>query len=67
MTRRTGTIKKWIPEKGYGFIDDGSGKDLFAHINSFVSREPMPKEGMSVQFIIGQQRGKTAALEVEVV
>ena len=30
-----GTIKK-LTDKGFGFIDDGSGKDMFFHMSSLV-------------------------------
>jgi CspA family cold shock protein len=49
-----GTIKR-ITDKGFGFIDTGSGKDLFFHRSSVsgVSFEDL-REGQRVQFDEGQ-------------
>ena len=49
-----GTIKK-ITDKGFGFIDNGSSKDLFFHSSSVegVSFEEL-QEGQRVSFTEGQ-------------
>jgi CspA family cold shock protein len=49
-----GTIKK-ITDKGFGFIENGTGKDLFFHSSSVdgVSFEQL-HEGQRVTFTIGQ-------------
>ncbi len=49
-----GTIKK-ITEKGFGFIDDGSGKDMFFHMSSLEGvRFEELQEGQRVSFTEGQ-------------
>jgi CspA family cold shock protein len=47
----TGTIKTLRPEKGFGFISDGSGKEFFFH-QSAIYGEGMDnlREGDSVEF-----------------
>ena len=49
-----GTIKR-LTDKGFGFISDGSSKDLFFHCSSVegVSFEEL-REGQRVCFEIGQ-------------
>jgi CspA family cold shock protein len=49
-----GTIKR-LTDRGFGFIDMGSGKDLFFHSNSLegVSFDEL-REGQSVSFTEGQ-------------
>ena len=49
-----GTIKK-ITDKGFGFIDTGSGKDLFFHMSNLegVQFDDL-YEGQSVTFNEGQ-------------
>ncbi|MEW4529493.1 MAG: cold-shock protein [Maioricimonas sp. JB045] len=49
-----GTIKRVTP-KGFGFIDDGSGKDMFFHSSSLlgVTYDEL-QEGQQVSFSISQ-------------
>ncbi len=49
-----GTIKR-LTDKGFGFIDSGTGKDMFFHSSSLegVSYEEL-KEGQRVTYTEGQ-------------
>ena len=49
-----GTIKK-ITDKGFGFIEDGSGQDMFFHSSSVegVQFEEL-REGQQVSFDVGR-------------
>jgi CspA family cold shock protein len=49
-----GTIKK-VTDKGFGFIDTGSGQDLFFHMSNVegVSFDDL-REGQRVSFTEGQ-------------
>lgn len=49
-----GTIKK-VMDKGFGFIDTGSGQDLFFHMSNVegVSFDAL-REGQQVSFTEGQ-------------
>jgi len=50
----TGRVKKWVAEKGYGFIiPDSGGKDLFVHISDVEGNQPL-REEERIQFEIGQ-------------
>jgi CspA family cold shock protein len=48
-----GTIKR-LTDKGFGFIDDGSGKDMFFHMSNLVdvTYEEL-QEGQRVSFTEG--------------
>lgn len=64
----TGTVKKWIAEKGFGFIApaDGSG-DCFVHASS-IEQEGVRElaEGEAVSFTLEKKdNGKLAAIEVK--
>ena len=49
----TGTVKWFNDAKGYGFIEQESGPDVFAHFNSIVgSGFRSLAEGQKVEFII---------------
>jgi cold shock protein len=58
----TGTVKWFNESKGFGFIEQPSGPDVFAHYSSIVS--PGFKtltEGQTVQFTVTQgQKGPQA-------
>lgn len=62
-----GKVKFFNTTKGYGFIqpDDGS-KDVFVHITA-VERSGMSslQEGQKVSFDITNERGKTAATNLQ--
>ncbi len=47
----TGKVKWFNPTKGFGFIEQESGKDLFVHKNEV---DGYIDEGDSVEFEIGQ-------------
>jgi CspA family cold shock protein len=47
----TGTIKKLVTDKGFGFITTTDGKDIFFHKNSLVGADfDSLTEGQQVQF-----------------
>ena len=49
-----GTIKK-ITDKGFGFIDDGSGKDMFFHMSNLEGLQfDDLQEGQRVEYTEGQ-------------
>lgn len=56
----TGTIARYMSDKGFGFIKTADSEDeVFFHHSAF---EGEPREGMSVQFDIEQSdRGPRAA------
>ena len=39
-----GVIKKWLTEKGFGFIEQEEGEDLFCHITTIKSEFPLGLE-----------------------
>lgn len=58
----TGTVKWFNESKGYGFIEQQSGPDLFAHFKSIVgSGFKTLVEGQKVEFTVSQgQKGPQA-------
>ena len=65
----TGTIKKFIPEKGYGFIARPGQPDVFFHINSVDQKDRLNiEEGKSVEFTPDKDgQGRDRAKEVRLV
>lgn len=56
----TGTITKFVDDKGFGFIKaEGQDADIFFHHSAF---EGEPREGMNVEFDVeDSDRGPRAA------
>lgn len=63
-----GVIKKWFPEKGFGFVRLEDGREIFLHISNFGGMRPqwgqkeVPQEGMPLKDIeVGKgKNGKPA-------
>jgi CspA family cold shock protein len=51
----TGKIKWFSDAKGYGFIDTGTGKDLFVHFSAIqLEGYKSLKEGQEVEYEVGE-------------
>lgn len=52
--RSKGTLKKWLDDKGYGFITPDKGtKDIFVHISAFDRGIPRkPRVGDTIYFYV---------------
>lgn len=63
MSTTTGTVKWFNDAKGYGFITQDNGPDLFAHFSEIVrdSDYASLREGQKVQFNVANgQKGLQA-------
>jgi cold shock CspA family protein len=62
----TGTIKRWISERAFGFIEVDSGfgqtDDVFVHLSACRCH---PYEGLRVAFDLGSRNGKPCALNLQ--
>ena len=60
--KATGTVKWFNESKGFGFIEQQSGPDVFAHFSAIVSSGfKTLVEGQSVEFTVTQgQKGLQA-------
>ncbi len=62
-TMTTGTVKWFNADKGYGFIEQESGPDVFVHFQQIVNSGGYKTldEGQKVQFTVTQgQKGPQA-------
>jgi len=64
MTQQ-GTVKWFDPEKGYGFILQENGQDLFVHKSALDG--DILNEGEQVEFEIGEGRKGPIAENVKVI
>lgn len=60
----TGTVKFFNTGKGFGFITQDNGSDLFFHISEIQGQEP--QEGDKVEYEVGEGRKGPCALKVKV-
>ncbi|CAF0878678.1 unnamed protein product [Adineta ricciae] len=60
--RYTGTVRRWLPEKGYGFLRrDDAGTDVFIHLSNLPEGTTSLEEGQQVEFnIVSGGKGVTA-------
>ena len=57
----TGTVAKWIGDRGFGFIKTEDGKDIFVH-NSDIQGKSSLSEGEKVEFEVTEgPKGPRAA------
>ena len=69
MARQTGTVARFLDDKGFGFIQpDGGGKDVFVHISA-VERAGLSglNEGQKISFQTREERGKIAAVDLKAI
>lgn len=62
---KTGTVKWFDSRKGYGFIEQEGGNDIFVHANNLA--DPFSNslvDGDRVKFLVGQGPKGPTALEV---
>jgi|RhiMethySRZTD1v2_1073278.scaffolds.fasta_scaffold947553_1 cold shock protein len=66
---RTGTVKWFNVQKGYGFIEPSDGgNDVFVHISA-LERAGLSslKEGQKVKYEVARDRGKDSAANLSLV
>ena len=62
----TGKVKWYDAEKGFGFIADDDGGDVFVHANALPAGTPALKAGAKVEFGIVEGRRGAQALSIRV-
>lgn len=62
MSNKTRGKIKWFNKlKGYGFIEQASGDDLFVHANSIQGDADYVNDGQAVEFVVSRgQKGLQA-------
>ena len=60
----TGTVKFFNTTKGFGFITQDEGEDLFFHISEIQGQEP--RDGDKVEFEVGEGKKGPCAVNVRV-
>ena len=66
MSTVTGTVKWFNESKGFGFIEQESGPDLFAHFSEIQgSGFKTLADGQKVEFTIGQGQKGPAAQNIQ--
>ena len=66
---RTGKIKWFNPDKGYGFIEpDDKSKDVFLHVSELQKIGLTDiKEGEKLSFELANVKGKIVAIDIKLI
>ena len=68
MSTITGHVKWFNESKGFGFLEQENGKDVFVHYSAIVGDGfKTLKEGQKVQFVIEEGQKGLQAVNVEIV
>jgi CspA family cold shock protein len=66
--RKTGTVKWFNSAKGFGFIQQQGGADIFVHVNSIVGDgNKSLEENDKVEYTVTQGKKGPQASEVKVI
>jgi cold shock protein len=60
----TGTVKWFNLQKGYGFIEQAEGKDVFAHVADLADGVSTLTEGQAVEFEVTEGKKGPQAVNV---
>ena len=69
-TMTTGTVKWFNPDKGFGFIEQKQGPDVFVHFKNILNSTNSFRtldEGQTVQFKLGRGPKGPQAEEVTII
>jgi cold shock CspA family protein len=67
-----GTVKRWSPERGFGFILGSNSREVFSHIRDWSNDDEIPTVGQVVEFEVieytrdGQTKKKAVNVRVHV-
>lgn len=62
----TGKVKWYDAEKGFGFVSDDEGGDVFLHANALPADVTTVKAGTKVEFGVAQGRRGVQAMQVRI-
>jgi uncharacterized membrane protein YsdA (DUF1294 family)/cold shock CspA family protein len=66
MKKQSGTLQRWDDARGFGFIADQKGRDIFVHVTAFGKIRSRPKDGDKVLFRVEPDAAKgVRAIDVE--
>jgi CspA family cold shock protein len=66
----TGTVIRWIDDRGFGFIKcDEDSEELFVHVSGVISSVDALQPGQRVRFKqgINERSGRPNAIDVELI
>ena len=64
-----GVVKKYLDQKGYGYLKVPGEHDVFFHVTGFMTETDQDaiRQGDEVEFQMGERNGKPVAVRIRII
>ena len=64
-----GIVKKYLHQKGYGYLEVPGERDVFFHVTGFMTETDQDaiRQGDEVEFQMSERNGKPVAVRIQII